>query len=82
MKTFKESIKENTNLEEVNISDLPPMAQFKLINDFLKIRMPSGVAPFEKDSGRAEKIIKNKNISDKDIQDALAKMKKEKWFKE
>jgi hypothetical protein len=74
---------EEVELEEgVNVSDLSPMAQFKLINDFLSIRMPSGVKPFEKDPERAAKIIKMKKLSDKDVKDALSKMKKEKWFKE
>ena len=58
------------------------MAQFKLINDFLGIRQASGVKNFKTDPERAEKIIKIKKVSDKEVEDALVKMKKEKWFKE
>jgi len=69
-------------LEESAVSKLSPMAQFKLINDFLGIRQASGVKNFKTDPERAEKIIKIKKVSDKEVEDALVKMKKEKWFKE
>jgi hypothetical protein len=64
-------------LEESAISKLSPMAQFKLINDFLGIRQASGVKNFKTDPERAEKIIKMKKVSDKEVEDALAKMGKE-----
>ena len=82
MKTLDEvTLKEAKSLP-VEISYLGPAGQFALINDFLGIRQNSGIRPFEKDSERAEKVIKANDISGDLVKKALAKMEKDGWFKE
>jgi hypothetical protein len=78
----EENMDEVSLREQHKVSDLGPEGQFALINDFLGIRQASGIQNFKKDTERAAKIIKAKDISDADVKKALSAMEKEDWFKE
>mgnify|MGYP007090094389 CR=1 FL=1 len=70
---------EETELDEAKnkLSDLEPMEQFELINDYLGIRQYSGVKHFRTDPNRAEDIIKSNNVDSAKVKDAIEKMKKD-----
>lgn len=71
---------EETELDEAKnkLSDLEPMEQFELINDYLGIRQFSGVKHFRTDPNRAEDIIKSNNVDADKVKDAIERMKKDK----
>ena len=79
-KRFVIYVTEETELDEAKnkLSDLEPMEQFELINDYLGIRQYSGVKHFRTDPNRAEDIIKSNNVDADKVKDAIERMKKDK----
>ena len=65
-------------IEESGVSDLDPIQQFTLINDYLGIRQYSGVRHFRTDPDRAKKIIDANKVDTETVKAAIEKMKQHK----